>query len=122
MHVNLHTIYAPIIGAGASYTLSTVLSRGSASNTSTTAQSSSNARYPASGAAGSRGGGGLVVGGGGGGGAPSSASSSITYSPIFGAGMMLEALLIAIIVSVLAGIYPAWRASKMEPIDALRQL
>ncbi len=110
------------LGAGASYTLSTVLSRGSASNTSTTAQSSSNARYPASGAAGSRGGGGLVVGGGGGGGAPSSASSSITYSPIFGAGMMLEALLIAIIVSVLAGIYPAWRASKMEPIDALRQL
>jgi ABC-type lipoprotein release transport system permease subunit len=25
-------------------------------------------------------------------------------------------------VSILAGIYPAWRASKMEPIDALRQL
>lgn len=109
------------LGAGASYTLSTVLSKSSASNSSTTTQSSSSTEYRGAGAAGAHGGG-VAYGGGGAGASPSSSASSIKYSPVFGAGMMLEALLIAIIVSVLAGIYPAWRASKMEPIDALRQL
>jgi putative ABC transport system permease protein len=33
-----------------------------------------------------------------------------------------EALLISIMVSIIAGIYPAWRAAEMQPIDALRQL
>ncbi len=32
------------------------------------------------------------------------------------------AMAVAVIISMIAGIYPAWKASKMEPIDALRTL
>ena len=52
----------------------------------------------------------------------SSSSSSLSYSPVLTLSTIAEALLVAIIVSAGAGIYPAWRASKMEPIEALRQL
>jgi ABC-type lipoprotein release transport system permease subunit len=31
-------------------------------------------------------------------------------------------MLVAVAVSAIAGLYPAWRASRMEPIEALRQL
>ena len=69
--------------------------------------------------------------GGGGGGAAFRSSSSggsagsgsgFSFSPVLGISTIIEALLVAIIVSALAGIYPAWRASQMQPIDALRQL
>ncbi|MDE1870848.1 MAG: ABC transporter permease [Candidatus Micrarchaeota archaeon] len=99
------------LGAAASYGLSAAFSRGSSSTPTT---SSSNAG-PKGG-----GGGGAVLGGGGGGGG--SSSSSLSFHPVFPPTTIVLALLIAIVVSIVAGLYPAWRASKMEPIDALRSL
>ncbi len=52
----------------------------------------------------------------------SSSSSSSTASPVFTVSIILEAIMVAIAISMIAGIYPAWKASKMEPIDALRTL
>ncbi|MGD0510262.1 MAG: FtsX-like permease family protein [Candidatus Micrarchaeaceae archaeon] len=100
------------LGAGASYGLSAVLGHGSSTAAPTTSSSSSGASTRAGGAS--------AFGGGGGG--SSSAASSLSFSPVFPISTIVYALVIAVAVSVLAGIYPAWRASKMEPIDALRQL
>jgi putative ABC transport system permease protein len=94
------------VGAGASYTLAAVLGRGGSSASAGPGASNSSS-------------GGF---GGGGGGSSSGAASSISFQPAFPISTIVYALLVAIIVSVLAGVYPAWRASKMEPIDALRQL
>jgi len=49
-------------------------------------------------------------------------SSSFSFTPVVSIGLIVEAMFVAVFVSMLAGIYPAWRASKMQPIDALRQL
>ncbi|MCX8188748.1 MAG: ABC transporter permease [Nitrososphaeria archaeon] len=46
--------------------------------------------------------------------------ASFTYTPIISLDLVGIALLTAISVSVFSGLYPAWRASKMEPIKALR--
>ncbi len=55
--------------------------------------------------------------------ASSSGPSAIpSIHPAFPITTILLAMLVAIGVSVIAGIYPAWRASKMEPIDALKEL
>jgi len=44
----------------------------------------------------------------------------IPSTPVLSATNLLSALFFGIFVSVLFGIYPAWRASKLEPVDALR--
>ena len=103
-------IVGTAMGAGASYALSAALSGGSHSGTP---------QQSSGGAGGARGGGGAVFGQGGG---SSAGSSSISFSPVFPVSTIVYALVIAMLVSVIAGLYPAWRASKMEPIDALRQL
>jgi putative ABC transport system permease protein len=100
------------VGAGASYTLAAAFGSGS---------SSANTQG-ASGEIGTGGGGGFQSGPGGQGAAASSSSTSLSFSPAFPIETILLALFIAVIVSIIAGIYPAWRASKMEPIDALREL
>jgi putative ABC transport system permease protein len=41
-------------------------------------------------------------------------------TPIISPGLLLGALAFGVIVSVIFGIYPAWRASKLRPVDALR--
>ena len=46
----------------------------------------------------------------------------MSFKPVFTLSMISEAIFMAVLVSVLAGVYPAWKASRMEPIDALRQL
>jgi putative ABC transport system permease protein len=49
-----------------------------------------------------------------------SAIASFSYTPIITLDVVGVALMTAVSVSVLSGLYPAWRASKMEPIKALR--
>jgi putative ABC transport system permease protein len=62
-------------------------------------------------------GGGARVGGGGG---PSSMSLSTSFSPVFSANLMIFSLLFPVAIAVLAGFYPAWRASRMNTVNALK--
>lgn len=47
-------------------------------------------------------------------------SQMLSYTPIVTPDIAIIALIIAVAVSIIAGLYPAWRASRMEPIKALR--
>jgi len=53
--------------------------------------------------------------------AQSSSQSGATMSPVFRPTDVLEVFLLAFILSVIAGLYPAWRASRLSPITALRK-
>lgn len=53
---------------------------------------------------------------------PSSASSSITITPTIDPILMLEVTLVTSLMGMLAGLIPAWRASKLVPAEALRAL
>ena len=106
-----------IVGASASYGLS-ALQHASSSNSTAAASTTSSQR---SGGAAVRGGGGFGATSSSGG-SSSSGFSSLSYWPVFTPELIAEALFVAIFVSVIAGVYPAWRASKMQPIDALREL
>ena len=111
------------LGAGAAYGLTSALSHASsASPSNSTASTSTGGGGGSSGTTFRSGGGGGGSGFSGGSGASSSSSSSLSFNPVFRPSTIIYALVIAIIVSLVAGVYPAWRASKMEPIDALRQL
>jgi putative ABC transport system permease protein len=59
-----------------------------------------------------------VGGGGGGPGGPMSLSTS--FSPVFSANLMIFSLLFPVAIAVLAGFYPAWRASRMNTVNALK--
>ena len=98
-----------LVGAGVSYALA-----GAASGSHAATASPSTA-----GSASFRGGGGF---GGGAGAASGTSSSSLSFTPVITPAAIAEALFAAVPVSVIAGIYPAWRASRMQPIDALRSL
>lgn len=107
-----------VFGIGGSYGLSAVLSA---------AGSGPAASNSTAGTGASRGSGGARIGGGGqattfGGSSGSPSSSSISYAPVVSGLTVVEAMLVAVVVSILAGVYPAWRASRLEPIDALRSL
>ncbi|GAY25898.1 hypothetical conserved protein [Desulfurococcaceae archaeon AG1] len=45
---------------------------------------------------------------------------SLSYSPVIPIDITLAAFALAVAVSIAAGLYPAWRASRMEPVRALR--
>ncbi|MEM4971702.1 MAG: ABC transporter permease [Sulfolobales archaeon] len=45
---------------------------------------------------------------------------TLSYTPIIPLDMTIVAYSIAVLVSIAAGFYPAWRASRMEPVRALR--
>ncbi len=116
-------------GAGASYVVASVFTHASSSTASASTGSAASTApsfsgRSSSGFGGGAGGGGAVAVGSTGAGGTSAGfgSSSLSYSPVFTPATIGAALLVAIIVSIIAGIYPAWRASKMEPIDALRML
>ncbi len=109
------------VGTGASYALAIGVSHSSPNTTS----SSSSSSFGAGSSPGRFGGGegapprAVAFGRG----SPSSSrSSGISFTPALTIGTVVEALLVAMLVSMFAGLYPAWRASKMEPIEALRQL
>lgn len=105
------------LGGGASFGLAYIISHSSSSSPSSSQQAQ------AAGPSGSQRGGGVVVRGGGGGAAPSSSGgSSLSYQPVISIQTVIGAMIVAMVVSAIAGLYPAWRASRMQPIDALRQL
>jgi ABC-type antimicrobial peptide transport system permease subunit len=108
------------VGAGVSLGLTALVSGGSSSTTTASSSSSTTFRASAGGGGGFGGGGAAPSGGFGGG--TSSSSSGLSFQPSFPLTTIGLALLIAVLVSIIAGLYPAWRASKMEPIDALREL
>ena len=57
---------------------------------------------------------------GGRGGSAASATGAPAAPPIFTPELILFSLIFPILISVVAGLYPAWRASKMNPITALK--
>ena len=59
-------------------------------------------------------------GGGGGGGGGMGGFSSLSYVPIISPEIVLTSFTVAILISIVAGLYPARRASKMDPIKALK--
>jgi len=99
-----------IVGAGISYLLAIALV--ASFNLSNGMSSSSTTSR---GAFGGGGGGGGGFGGGGGGG-----NLAIAYSPIITPEIVVISFVIAVVVSIVAGLYPAWQAAKMDPIKALR--
>jgi ABC-type antimicrobial peptide transport system permease subunit len=56
--------------------------------------------------------GGFVIGGGPGGGT--------TIQPVFSAELIVFSLVFPVILAIIAGLYPAWRASKMNAVVALK--
>ncbi len=66
---------------------------------------------------------GRTTGGGGGFGGPGggqSALGSSSFSPVFSVNLMLFSLIFPVAIAVLAGYYPAWRASKLNTVTALK--
>ena len=63
-----------------------------------------------------------MLGGGMRGGAPGQAgsTSSTTFTPVFTPELIAFSLLFPIGIAVLAGLYPAWRASRMNAVVALK--
>ncbi|MBD3405215.1 MAG: FtsX-like permease family protein [Candidatus Lokiarchaeota archaeon] len=55
-----------------------------------------------------------------GGGIGSSVTSSMTITPVMTPLLAIQAMIFGILVSVIFALYPAWRASKLTPVDALR--
>ncbi len=43
-----------------------------------------------------------------------------SFTPVFSIDVILGAMFFGIVVSVVFGLYPAWRASRLRPVDALR--
>ncbi len=63
------------------------------------------------------GGGGIRFGGGGGGGGGGTAT---TIQPVFSTELILFSLVFPVILATIAGLYPAWRASRMNAVAALK--
>ncbi len=115
------------LGGGAAYSIPALLSGASASANSTASSTSASsssgfARSEGGGfGGGGGGGGGAFVSGGGGGAAPTATgSSNFSFTPVITPTIIIGAILLAVIVSVAASLYPAWKASTIDPIRALR--
>ena len=62
----------------------------------------------------------FLVGGAIGGGAEPIGGPGGLIQPVFSFQLILLALTLPIVLATVAGSYPAWRASRMAPVDALR--
>lgn len=95
------------LGAGVSYAIPSAFSGGSHG---TTASTSAPAR------------GGSAFGGGASSSSHtgSSGPSTLSFTPVISPTLIIMALLVAVLVSTLASLYPAWKASVVDPIKALR--
>lgn len=60
-------------------------------------------------------------GGSGGGGPPGSEGGAVHFSPIFLPNDLLNVWLLSLSLSLAAGVYPAWKASRLSPLEALRR-
>jgi putative ABC transport system permease protein len=60
-------------------------------------------------------------GGGGGGGGGGSAASRPQITPIFVPGDVFNVWVLSVLLSILAGLYPAWKASGLSPVLALKR-
>ncbi len=101
------------VGSGVSYLIPTILAAGLLGRGGGTAST----RVASPGGGGGFGGEG---GGFGGRGFGPSGPASLSYTPVITPEIFAISFAIAVIVSLLAGLYPAWRASRMQPITALR--
>ncbi|EET89952.1 MAG: FtsX-like permease family protein [Candidatus Micrarchaeales archaeon] len=101
------------VGIGGAYLLPALLS--SSFHSSAAAPAGSAAHSGFSGRTSFGGGGGF------GGSSPASGSSSISsITPVVTPETIMLAVLLAVTISILSGLYPAWRASRTDPIVALR--
>ena len=102
------------VGIGGAYLLPALLSSGFHSSSSTAAASASHGGFS----------GGASFGGAarrGFSSAPSAGGSSISsITPVVTPETIILAVLLAVTISILSGLYPAWRASRTDPIVALR--
>ncbi len=120
-----------IAGAGGSYILPAMLSgsfggssaASASASTSASASSSSFRTSSASGYGGAAGSGSYRGGSAGGFGGPAASSPTSSISsikPVITINTAILAIALAMVISVLSGLYPAWKASKVDPIIALR--
>ncbi|MCS4539603.1 MAG: ABC transporter permease [Thaumarchaeota archaeon] len=72
------------------------------------------------GGAGNGGGSGFGRGEGAGGGGPPPSSAFLNVTPVISPELLLLAIALATVVGALAGLLPAWRASRLTPVQALR--
>jgi putative ABC transport system permease protein len=62
-----------------------------------------------------------MLGTGGGGGSPGSGGGSTHFAPIFLPNDLLNVWFLSPSLSLAAGVYPAWKASRLSPLEALRR-
>jgi putative ABC transport system permease protein len=61
-----------------------------------------------------------LLGSGGGGGGPQGGGSA-HFAPIFVPNDLVNVWLLSLSLSIIAGVYPAWKASRLSPLEALRR-
>lgn len=113
-----------LLGTGISYAIVGFLNPASSAGGATPPGGTQTTRAPTSAGAG----GGQVAGpggggfGGGGGGGPTNAISGLEVQPVFTPEVFALVLVFAVVVAVLAGVIPARKASKLDPVVALKRL